>query len=94
MDADVFLREAGQAMYRAKLAGRNCFRVFDPGEDQIVRSCHENIEHIRQAITARQFVLYYQPKVNMRTGKVVGAEALIRWQHPECGLVPRACFCL
>jgi len=92
VDADVLLRQAGQAMYEAKLAGRNCFRMFDPSQDQIVRGRHENIEHIRQALAARQFVLYYQPKVNMRTGKVIGAEALIRWQHPERGLLPPGMF--
>ena len=58
----------------------------------IVRGRHENLEHIRQALAAREFVLYYQPKVNMRTGKVVGAEALIRWQHPERGLLPPGMF--
>ena len=92
VDADVLLRQAGQAMYQAKLAGRNCFRMFDPSQDQIVRGRHENIEHIRQALAAHQFVLYYQPKVNMRTGKVIGAEALIRWQHPERGLLPPGMF--
>ncbi|MGD1106992.1 MAG: EAL domain-containing protein, partial [Terracidiphilus sp.] len=92
VDADVLLRQAGQAMYQAKLAGRNCFSMFDPGQDLIVRDRHENIEHIRQALAARQFVLFYQPKVNMRTGKVVGAEALIRWQHPERGLLPPGMF--
>jgi diguanylate cyclase (GGDEF)-like protein/PAS domain S-box-containing protein len=92
VDADVLVRQAGQAMYQAKLAGRNCFRMFDPSQDQIVRGRHENIEHIRQALAARQFVLYYQPKVNMRTGKVIGAEALIRWQHPERGLLPPGMF--
>jgi diguanylate cyclase (GGDEF)-like protein len=92
VDADVLLRQAGQAMYQAKLAGRNCFRMFDPSQDQIVRGRHENIEHIRQALAARQFVLFYQPKVNMRTGKVIGAEALIRWQHPERGLLPPGMF--
>ncbi len=92
VDADVLLRQAGQAMYQAKLAGRNCFHLFDPNQDQIVRGRHENIEHIRQALTARQFVLFYQPKVNMRTGKVIGAEALIRWQHPERGLLPPGMF--
>ena len=75
MDAEVLLRQAGQAMYQAKLAGRNRFRKFDPSEDMIARSRHENLEHIRKALAARQFVLHYQPKVNMRTGKVVGAEA-------------------
>ncbi|HVN92931.1 MAG TPA: PAS domain S-box protein [Terracidiphilus sp.] len=92
VDADVLLRQAGQAMYQAKLAGRNCFRMFDPSQDQMVRGRHENIEHIRQALAARQFVLFYQPKVNMRTGKVIGAEALIRWQHPERGLLPPGMF--
>jgi diguanylate cyclase (GGDEF)-like protein/PAS domain S-box-containing protein len=92
VDADVLLRQAGQAMYQAKLAGRNCFSMFDPSQDLIVRDRHENIEHIRQALAARQFVLFYQPKVNMRTGKVVGAEALIRWQHPERGLLPPGMF--
>ncbi len=92
MDADVLLRQAGQAMYQAKLAGRNCFSMFDPSQDLMVRDRHENIEHIRQALAARQFVLFYQPKVNMRTGKVVGAEALIRWQHPERGLLPPGMF--
>jgi diguanylate cyclase (GGDEF)-like protein/PAS domain S-box-containing protein len=92
VDADMLLRQAGQAMYQAKLAGRNCFSVFDPSQDLMVRGRHENIEHIRQALAARQFVLYYQPKVNMRTGEVVGAEALIRWQHPERGLLPPGMF--
>jgi diguanylate cyclase (GGDEF)-like protein/PAS domain S-box-containing protein len=92
VDADVLLRQAGQAMYQAKLAGRSCFRVFDPSQDIIVRGRHENIGQIRQALAERQFVLYYQPKVNMRTGKVIGAEALIRWQHPERGLLPPGMF--
>ena len=79
-------------MYQAKLTGRNRFHNFDPSEDLIARSRHENLEHIRKALAARQFVLYYQPKVNMRTGKVVGAEALMRWQHPERGLLPPGMF--
>ncbi|MGA3333306.1 MAG: PAS domain S-box protein [Terracidiphilus sp.] len=92
VDADVLLRQAGQAMYQAKLEGRSCFSVYDPSQDLLVRDRNENIEHIRRALTAGQFVLYYQPKVNMRSGKVVGAEALIRWQHPERGLLPPGMF--
>jgi diguanylate cyclase (GGDEF)-like protein/PAS domain S-box-containing protein len=92
VDADMLLRQAGQAMYKAKLDGRNCFSVFDPSQDLMVRDRNENIEHIRRALAERQFALYYQPKVNMRTGKVVGAEALIRWQHPERGLLPPGMF--
>ena len=53
---------------------------------------HENLERIRGALDAREFVLHYQPKVNMRTGAVLGVEALIRWQHPQQGLLPPAAF--
>jgi diguanylate cyclase (GGDEF)-like protein/PAS domain S-box-containing protein len=91
-DADSLLRQADQAMYEAKLAGGNRYHIFDPGRDHLVRGRHEDLEHIRLALDAREFVLYYQPKVNMRTGKVVGAEALIRWQHPERGLLPPGMF--
>ncbi|MGC1463818.1 MAG: PAS domain S-box protein [Terracidiphilus sp.] len=92
VDADLLLRQADQAMYQAKLAGGHRYHIFDPERDQIVRGRHENLEHIRHAMAAHEFVLYYQPKVNMRTGRVVGAEALIRWQHPERGLLPPGLF--
>ena len=91
-DPDLLLRQADQAMYQAKLAGGNRYHIFDPEHDQNVRGRHENLEHIRRAIAAQEFVLFYQPKVNMRTGKVVGLEALIRWQHPERGLLPPGMF--
>ena len=92
VDADVLLRQAGQAMYQAKLAGKNRSHNFDPGEDLLIRSHHENVEHIRQALLNREFVLHYQPKVNMRSGMIVGAEALLRWQHPKRGLLPPGMF--
>jgi EAL domain-containing protein (putative c-di-GMP-specific phosphodiesterase class I) len=57
-----------------------------------MRVHHESLEHIRQALDRREFVLHYQPKVNMRSGQVIGAEALIRWQHPEKGLLAPATF--
>jgi EAL domain-containing protein (putative c-di-GMP-specific phosphodiesterase class I) len=91
-DPDLLLRQADQAMYQAKLAGGNRYHIFDPDHDQSVRGRHENLEHIRRALAAREFVLYYQPKVNMRTGVVVGVEALIRWQHPIRGLLPPGMF--
>ena len=91
-DADLLLRQAGQAMYEAKLAGRNRFHYFDPLHDVMVRGRHENLEHIRHALAAREFVLYYQPIVNMRTNQVMGAEALIRWRHPHRGLLPPGMF--
>jgi diguanylate cyclase (GGDEF)-like protein/PAS domain S-box-containing protein len=92
VDADQLLRQADQAMYRAKLAGKNRYHVFDDENDRNVRSHHESLERIRSALSEREFVLYYQPKANMRTGTVIGAEALIRWQHPEKGLLPPAVF--
>jgi len=92
VDADQLLRQADQAMYQAKLAGKNRYHIFDPDQDRNARGHHESIERIRLALEAREFVLYFQPKVNMRTGAVVGAEALIRWRHPERGLLPPALF--
>jgi diguanylate cyclase (GGDEF)-like protein/PAS domain S-box-containing protein len=92
IDADQLLRQADQAMYQAKLAGRNRYHTFDPIQDRNARGHHEELAHIEQALAAHEFVLYYQPKVNLRTGAVIGAEALIRWQHPEQGLLLPASF--
>ncbi|MDP3330744.1 MAG: EAL domain-containing protein, partial [Methylococcaceae bacterium] len=92
IDADQLLRQADQAMYVAKQAGKNRYHVFDAVQDSSIRGHHESLGHIREALTKREFVLYYQPKVNMRTGTVIGAEALIRWQHPERGLLPPIVF--
>jgi len=86
------LRHADQAMYVAKQAGKNRYHLFDVVQDTAVKTQHESLEHIRGALTRQEFVLYYQPKVNMRTGAVIGAEALIRWQHPERGLLAPAAF--
>lgn len=87
MQADQLLRQADQAMYQAKQAGKNRFHLFDAQQDFTVRVHHENIEEIRHALKKQQFVLYYQPKVNMSTGEIIGVEALIRWQHPTQGLL-------
>ncbi|MFZ2969052.1 MAG: EAL domain-containing protein [Sulfuricurvum sp.] len=92
VDADQLIRQADQAMYEAKQSGKNRYHVFDPDYDRTVRTKHENLERIQHALTNREFVLYYQPKINMRTHTVIGAEALIRWQHPQRGLVPPADF--
>ncbi len=92
VDADQLLRQADQAMYQAKVAGKNRYHIFDAVQDRSARSHHEDLEHIRRALNEHEFVLHYQPKVNMRTGTVIGAEALIRWQHPERGMLPPAAF--
>ncbi|MDT8989844.1 EAL domain-containing protein [Curvibacter sp. APW13] len=92
VDADQLLRQADQAMYQAKLAGKNRYHVFDADQDRHVRGHHESLDRIRNALHNREFVLHYQPKVNMRTGEVRGMEALIRWQHPTEGLLAPAAF--
>lgn len=90
--AEQLLRQADQAMYRAKQAGKNRFHIFNAELDGCVRSHHETLERIRLALNKEEFLLHFQPKVNMRTGEVIGVEALIRWQHPESGLLPPATF--
>lgn len=86
-DADQLIRHADQAMYIAKQKGKNCYHLFDTVSDDAIKTHRESLEHITTALQNGEFVLYYQPKVNMRTGVVIGAEALIRWQHPERGLL-------
>ena len=91
-DAEQLLRHADQAMYQAKQAGRNRYQLFDLHHHVALRSQNANIAEIRQGLRQGEFELHYQPKVNMRTGAVIGAEALVRWRHPERGLLPPASF--
>ena len=86
-DPDQLMRHADQAMYQAKQAGKNRYHLFDVAHDASVKTQRESLDHIRRALAENEFVLYYQPKVNMRTGEVIGVEALIRWQHPEFGFL-------
>lgn len=88
VDADQLIRQADQAMYEAKQSGKNRFYIFDPEHDRTIRSHHKNIDRIQQALNNNEFELYYQPKINLRTGELLGSEALIRWIHPEKGLIP------
>lgn len=86
-NSDTLLRHADQAMYDSKQTRKNCFRIYNmevANEFQVHQSALHAIE---QALLHDEFVLYFQPKVDMRKGTIVGAEALIRWTHPERGLV-------
>lgn len=87
IDADQLLRQADQAMYQAKLTGKNRYHLFDADLDRGTRGHHKNLADVRRALAAGEFTLFYQPKVNMRAGRPVGVEALIRWQHPQRGLL-------
>ncbi|MDP1651337.1 MAG: EAL domain-containing protein [Rhodocyclaceae bacterium] len=91
-DTDTLMRHADQAMYLAKQGGRNCFHLFDAEHDRQEQARHSNRARIEAALPRNEFVLYYQPKVDMQSGTVIGAEALIRWQHPEEGLLPPGKF--
>ena len=92
VDPDTLLRHADQAMVMAKQSGKARWMRFDPDNDKLVRAQRETIEHMRAALSRREFILYYQPKVDVKNNIVVGVEALIRWQHPERGLLPPGVF--
>ena len=92
VEADQLQRQADQAMYEAKLAGRNRYRFFDPQTDSAISKKFALLAEIERAIKDDEFLLYFQPKLNMQTGEIHGAEALLRWQHPERGLLTPAEF--
>lgn len=87
-DTATLLRHADQAMYQAKQTGRNRFHLFDTEQDQQAQTRRQLLDRLAEALANDELVLHYQPKVNLRTGQVVGVEALLRWQHPERGLLP------
>ncbi len=86
-EGDVLLRHATQAMYRAKQRGRNTYHRFDPGHDRQLQVRQAQRDRFARAIDNDELCLYYQPQVDMVSGRVVGLEALVRWQHPERGLL-------
>lgn len=87
VDGDQLIRQADLAMYQAKQSGKNRYHIFDTENDRVTRRYHENFFHIEKALNNDEFVLHYQPKINMRTNEIIGAEALIRWNHPTKGLL-------
>lgn len=89
---DSLLREADQAMYQAKQSGKNSCCFFDASESLKLANKQAILNEIEHALENDEFRLFYQPKVNMLSGEVFGLEALIRWQHPDKGIIPPSEF--
>ena len=87
VDADTLLRHADHALYGARQAGNGGCVFFDPVHDRRVKERLQAVAVIQDGFNADEFVLHYQPKVDMRLGRVLGVEALLRWRHPQRGLV-------
>lgn len=87
LNADLLVRRADQAMYIAKESGKNKYCFFDITTADAIELRQSELERIREGISSNEFILHFQPKVNMVARQIVGAEVLIRWQHPDRGLL-------
>jgi diguanylate cyclase (GGDEF)-like protein/PAS domain S-box-containing protein len=92
MDAETLLKNADAAMYQAKENGRNQHHFYERNMNRLAGERLALAGGLRRAIAQNEFLLHYQPIVNLRTGEIAGVESLIRWRHPEHGVVPAAPF--
>jgi EAL domain-containing protein (putative c-di-GMP-specific phosphodiesterase class I) len=90
--ADELLNNADAAMYAAKANGRHTFSVFSPESAQMIKQRLQLRQEVFSALERRQFVLFYQPQISAANGAVVGAEALLRWEHPRLGVIAPGAF--
>ncbi len=91
-DFTTLMKKADTAMYHAKDAGRNTYRLFDEAMNQHVQESLRLRSNFQRGLNNGEFVLHFQPLLDLRSGRVVGAEALVRWQDPERGLLPPGLF--
>jgi diguanylate cyclase (GGDEF)-like protein len=91
-DAQTLVKHAEMAMYQAKKRGRNCFEFFSVQMNAHARERLTLENQLRRAVQREELVLFYQPKVDVASGRIVGAEALVRWTHPDLGMVSPAKF--
>ena len=91
-DPETLIRSADNAMYRAKELGRNNYHLFSPALNQRAQARLSWERDLRRAVDREEFVLYYQPQIQLQSGRITGLEALIRWKHPEKGLVMPGTF--
>ncbi|ACK72056.1 diguanylate cyclase/phosphodiesterase with GAF sensor [Gloeothece citriformis PCC 7424] len=89
--AEILLKNAESAMYEAKKQGKNTYQIYRPGSDHDKNKLILEAD-LRKAIERNEFVLHYQPQIDLNTRKLIGVEALIRWQHPSLGMVSPALF--
>ena len=91
-DAETLIRSADNAMYRAKELGRNNYHLFSPALNQRAQARLSWERDLRRAVERNEFVMYYQPQLQLLNGRIRGVEALIRWKHPDKGLVMPGTF--
>ena len=87
LTCDDILRRADQTMYQAKRSGTNRILFFDPEEESLRHAKHDLLLAAEKGIARKEFILHYQPKVNLMDHQLIGVEALIRWNHPTLGLL-------
>lgn len=92
VDSEGLMKSAETAMYRAKERGKNMCQYFTPDMNARARELLQLESGLRQALEQQQLVLHYQPQVDLTTGELIGVEALVRWEHPERGMVPPGDF--